>query len=77
MKKFILLLLVLVLVLPVSAAGNLVNDGENLLSAGEVLELEQRYAERYTRYTVTADTRIPVEGSADTVAQAIREEFLI
>jgi shikimate dehydrogenase len=39
--------------------------------------LEQRYAERYTRYTVTADTRIPVEGSADTVAQAIREEFLI
>ena len=39
--------------------------------------LEQRYAERYTRYTVTADTRIPVEGSADAVAQAIREEFLI
>ena len=39
--------------------------------------LEQRYRERYTRYTVTADTRIPVEGNADTVAQAIREEFLI
>lgn len=45
MKKFILLLLVLVLVLPVSAVGNLVNDGENLLTAGEILELEQRYAE--------------------------------
>ena len=39
--------------------------------------LEQRYRERYPRYTVTADCRIPVEGSADTVAQAIREEFLI
>ena len=39
--------------------------------------LEQRYRERYTRYNVTADTRIPVEGSADTVAKAIREEFLI
>ena len=39
--------------------------------------LQQRYEERYTRYTVTADTRIPVEGSADTVAAAIGEEFLI
>jgi len=39
--------------------------------------LRQRYEERYPRYTVTADTRIPVEGSAETVAAAIREEFLI
>ncbi|MBQ4578951.1 MAG: AAA family ATPase [Clostridia bacterium] len=39
--------------------------------------LEQRYRERYTRYNVTADTRIPVEGSADAVAAAIGEEFLI
>ena len=39
--------------------------------------LEQRYTERYPRYTVTADTTIPVRGSADAVAQAIREEFLI
>ncbi len=39
--------------------------------------LRQRYEERYPRYTVTADTTIPVRGSADTVARAIREEFLI
>ena len=39
--------------------------------------VRNRYAERYPRYTVTADTRIPVEGGADTVAKAIREEFLI
>ena len=39
--------------------------------------LEQRYAERYPRYVAAADTGIPVRGSADTVAQAIREEFLI
>ena len=39
--------------------------------------LQKRYEERYTRYNVTADTRIPVNGDADTVAAAIREEFLI
>lgn len=39
--------------------------------------LEKRYAERYPRYAAAADTRIPVRGSAETVAQAIREEFLI
>ena len=39
--------------------------------------LQRRYEERYTRYNVTADTRIPVNGDADTVAAAIREEFLI
>ena len=39
--------------------------------------LRQRYEERYFRYTVTADTRIPVEGNADAVAAAIGEEFLI
>jgi len=39
--------------------------------------LERRYEERYTRYTVTADTRIPVNGNPDTVAAAIGEEFLI
>ena len=39
--------------------------------------LQQRYEERYTRYTVTADTTVPVRGSADEVAKAIREEFLI
>ena len=39
--------------------------------------LQKRYEERYTRYNVTADTRIPVSGSPDTVAAAIREEFLI
>lgn len=39
--------------------------------------LEKRYAERYPRYVTAADTRIPVNGSADTVAKAIREEFLI
>ena len=39
--------------------------------------LEKRYAERYPRYVTAADTRIPVLGGPDTVAQAIREEFLI
>ena len=39
--------------------------------------LQKRYEERYTRYTVTADTTVPVRGSADEVAKAIREEFLI
>ena len=39
--------------------------------------LEKRYAERYPRYVTAADTRIPVNGSADTVAKAIREEFVI
>lgn len=39
--------------------------------------LEKRYAERYPRYAAAADTGIPVRGSAETVAQAIREEFLI
>ncbi len=39
--------------------------------------LEQRYAERYPRYVAAADTGIPVRGDTDTVAQAIREEFLI
>lgn len=49
MKKLFLLLLVLVLVLPVSAAGNLVNDGEGLLTADEVSELETLYSE-YAAY---------------------------
>ena len=39
--------------------------------------LRRRYAERYPRYTTTADTVIPVRGGADEVVQAIREEFLI
>ena len=39
--------------------------------------LEKRYAERYPRYVTAADTRIPVTGAADTVAKAIREEFVI
>ena len=39
--------------------------------------LRKRYEERYFRYTVTADTRIPVEGSAEAVVAAIGEEFLI
>lgn len=39
--------------------------------------VRQRYRERYPRYTVTADTRIPVEGRPDAVIAAIREEFLI
>lgn len=39
--------------------------------------VQQRYRERYPRYTVTADTRIPVEGSPEGVVAAIREEFLI
>ena len=39
--------------------------------------LERRYEERYTRYNVTCDTRIPVNGSPDEAAAAIREEFLI
>ncbi len=39
--------------------------------------LQRRYEERYTRYNVTADTRIPVNGSPDEAAAAIREEFLI
>ena len=39
--------------------------------------LEKRYAERYPRYVTAADTRIPVAGFADTVAEAIREEFVI
>lgn len=39
--------------------------------------LQRRYEERYTRYNVTCDTRIPVNGGPDEVAAAIREEFLI
>jgi len=39
--------------------------------------LQQRYEERYTRYNVTADTRIPISGGPDEAAAAIREEFLI
>lgn len=39
--------------------------------------LQRRYEERYTRYNVTCDTRIAVNGSPDEAAAAIREEFLI
>lgn len=61
MKKLFLLLLVLVLVLPVSAAGNLVNDGEGLLTADQVSELETLYSEYaayhgFTPILVTTDS---------------------
>ena len=37
--------------------------------------LEKRYAERYPIYTATADAVIPVTGTPEAVAEAIRKEF--
>ena len=37
--------------------------------------LEKRYAERYPVYTATADAVIPVSGSPEDVAAAIRKEL--
>ena len=45
--------------------------------ARDMEAVRQRYAERYPRYTSTADAAVPVRGSAEDVAAAIREEFLI
>ena len=45
--------------------------------ARDMEAFRQRYAERYPRYTSTADAAVPVRGSAEDVAAAIREEFLI
>lgn len=61
MKKVLILLLVLVLMVPVCAAGNLVNDGEGLLTADEVSELETLYSEYaayhgFTPILVTTDS---------------------
>lgn len=53
MKKLFALLLVLVLVLPVSAVGNLVNDGERLLTMDEAAQLENLYAEYEADYGFT------------------------
>lgn len=55
MKKFLILLLALVLVLaiPVSAAGNLVYDGENLLTDSQILQLEAQYAQYPELYGFT------------------------
>lgn len=61
MKKLFLLLLVVALVLPVGAAGNFVNDGEGLLTASEVSQLENLYSEYaadsgFTPILVTTDS---------------------
>lgn len=45
--------------------------------ARDMEAVRQRYAERYPRYTSTTDAAVPVRGSAEDVAAAIREEFLI
>ena len=45
--------------------------------ARDMEAVRQRYAERYPRYTSTADAAVPVRGSAEDVAAAIREEFWI
>ena len=45
--------------------------------ARDMEAVRQCYAERYPRYTSTADAAVPVRGSAEDVAAAIREEFLI
>lgn len=45
--------------------------------ARTVSDLEQRYRERYPRYTATADAHIPVPGTPEEAAAAIREEFVI
>lgn len=45
--------------------------------ARDMEAVRQRYAERYPRYISTADAAVPVRGSAEDVAAAIREEFLI
>lgn len=45
--------------------------------ARDMEAVRQRYVERYPRYTSTADAAVPVRGSAEDVAAAIREEFLI
>lgn len=52
MKKLWILLLALILVLavPVSAAGNLVYDGENLLTDSQIQQLEAKYAEYVDLY---------------------------
>ena len=59
MKRLLIFLLAFVLLaVPVSAAGNLVNDGEGLLSYEEAAELEQVYGS-YTDFTpvmVTVDS---------------------
>lgn len=63
MKKCLILLLaaLLVLAVPVSAAGNLVYDGENLLSDSEIHLLETKYAQYpelygFTPILVTTDS---------------------
>lgn len=43
----------------------------------DVQALNQRYQERYPRYLACADSVIPVTGGPETVAAAIREEFLL
>ena len=59
MKRLLIFLLAIVLLaVPVSAAGNLVNDGEGLLTYEEAAELEQVYGS-YTDFTpvmVTVDS---------------------
>lgn len=61
MKKLVILLLVLALVLPVSAAGTLVYDGSGLLTAQEAQQLEADYAafaqsNGFTPILVTTDS---------------------
>ena len=59
MKKVLIFLLVLVLLaVPVSASGNLVNDGEGLLTASQIAELESIYASysAFTPILVTTDS---------------------
>ena len=63
MKRVWILLLVLMLALavPVSAAGNLVYDGENLLTDSEIRQLEAKFAEYpetygFTPIVVTTDS---------------------
>lgn len=59
MKRLLIFLLAIVLLaVPVSAAGNLVNDGEGLLSYEEAAELEQVYGSftDFTPVMVTVDS---------------------
>jgi len=57
-KVFVLLLTFVLLAVPAFAAGNLVNDGEGLLSYEEAAELEQVYASygEFTPVLVTVDS---------------------
>lgn len=57
------------------ALEDILPTGDRPLSSDRAA-LERRYRERYDIYCGTADTRIPVTGDAQSVAETIRKDFL-